>query len=282
MNKFKIFATLLWVAISLNAQEVSVFGAGNLNDDRPYGLTENEKALLKNRQKVERLNQNVGDVESRLREVLERLEGLQSVLEGSNRRILKLEGKLADLENTMQSKENNTTYHIESLREYAKKTRSIQDANYKKLTKSLYDLGAMIDANNQKEVAASKPAVKKEDFTAVSLRELMSEAEKLYLAKDYEKAKSRFLYLIEKNHKPARSSFMVGEIEYFTLNYSKAIEFYKKSALLYDKADYMPKLLYHTAISFDKLNQQSQANEFYKALKIGYPDSNEAKASPNR
>jgi len=39
--------------------------------------------------------------------------------------------------------------------------------------------------------------------------------------------------------------------------------------------------LYHTAISFDKIGDTQSANRFYKALKVGYPDSKEAKAAPN-
>ena len=45
---------------------------------------------------------------------------------------------------------------------------------------------------------------------------------------------------------------------------------------------YMPKLLYHTAISFDKIGDTKNANKFYNALRQAYPDSKEAKASPVR
>ena len=44
----------------------------------------------------------------------------------------------------------------------------------------------------------------------------------------------------------------------------------------------MPRLLYHTAISLDKVGQPSEANKFYSALKKAYPDSPEAKAAPER
>lgn len=46
------------------------------------------------------------------------------------------------------------------------------------------------------------------------------------------------------------------------------------------KGDYFPKLLYHTAISLDKIGDPKTANGFYKALKTNYPNSPEAKASP--
>ena len=41
-----------FVATFLNSEEVSVFDMGNINNENPQGLTENEQVLLKNRQKV--------------------------------------------------------------------------------------------------------------------------------------------------------------------------------------------------------------------------------------
>ena len=78
------------------------------------------------------------------------------------------------------------------------------------------------------------------------------------------------------------ANFYLGEISYQQKAYNEAIQYYQKSIELYDKADYTPKLLYHTAISFDKIKDTQSANRFYKALKLGYPDSKEAKASPDR
>jgi TolA-binding protein len=87
---------------------------------------------------------------------------------------------------------------------------------------------------------------------------------------------------VKKNYKPARSNFYLGEIAYKKEQWRTAIKHYKISIDLYDKADYIPRLLYHTAISFDKIGEPSNANAFYKALKTNYPNSKEAKASPDR
>jgi len=40
----------------------------------------------------------------------------------------------------------------------------------------------------------------------------------------------------------------------------------------------MPTLLYHTGISFSKLNKTKQAKQFFDALKQSYPNSKEAKS----
>lgn len=274
--KARIFATLLGVATLLNA-EISVFDAGNLNSENPYGLTENEKILLKNNKKVENLKQNVGDVEARLNNTQESVQGIQSIIEGANRRIIQLESRIAELENRLKILDLNLSSEVSKVDSYAKSSRNLQDANHKKVLKALSELTNLIDSINQTPQA--KP---KAQTSSKSPAEMMNEAEKLFAAKKYQEAKPLFENLVSKNHKPARSNFMLGEIEYFSQNYKEAIEFYKISVGLSDKADYMPKLLYHTAISFDKIGDQGNANKFYQALKGGYPNSKEAQASPNR
>ena len=69
----------------------------------------------------------------------------------------------------------------------------------------------------------------------------------------------------------------MGEIAYSQKSYSSAIEHYKASIALFDKAAYTPTLLYHTGSSFEKLGKLKEAQGFYKALKDSYPDSPEAK-----
>ena len=57
----------------------------------------------------------------------------------------------------------------------------------------------------------------------------------------------------------------------------KAIRYFKTSAILYDKADYMPKLMLHSAISFENMDDFSSAINFYSTLIDVYPNSQEAK-----
>lgn len=98
----------------------------------------------------------------------------------------------------------------------------------------------------------------------------------------FDDAKEKFEYLISIHYKPARSTFWLGEIRYKQQDYAGALGFYKKSSAISTKGDYVPKLLYHTAISLDKVGDPKSANKFYKALKTAYPDSPEAKVSPDR
>ena len=59
--------------------------------------------------------------------------------------------------------------------------------------------------------------------------------------------------------------------------YDVAISHFKKSAMLNDKAAYMPTLLLHSAISFENVKDKDNAKNFYNTLVGLYPDSEESK-----
>ncbi|RAZ54752.1 hypothetical protein YZ82_00570 [Campylobacter hyointestinalis] len=292
MKRNFIFAALFGAASFLNA-EVSMFDAGNINRDTPYGLTENEKILLTNKQKVEKLNQNIGSVQSDIANAQENIEGLRTVLDGISANNQKMYSRISDLENRVNANELNLTSEITELKKSLKKNQDIQEKNYKKITQAISELTSLIDSMNNQDTKSAKTDLKNSDnanssiadklnFDDKKLSEVLEYADLAYKKKDYDNSKSAYLYLVSKNHKPAYSNFMLGEILYIQKAYKEAIPHYQKSVELYDKADYMPKLLYHTAISFDKIGDRNSANKFYHALKQAYPNSKEAKASPNR
>lgn len=292
MKRNFIFAALFGAASFLSA-EVSVFDAGNINRDTPYGLTENEKILLTNKQKVEKLNQNIGSVQSDIANAQENIEGLRTVLDGISANNQKMYSRISDLENRVNANDLNLTSEITELKKSLKKNQDIQEKNYKKITQAISELTSLIDSMNNQDTKSAKTDLKNSDnanssianklnFDDKKLSEVLEYADLAYKKKDYDNSKSAYLYLVSKNHKPAYSNFMLGEILYIQKAYKEAIPHYQKSVELYDKADYMPKLLYHTAISFDKIGDRNSANKFYHALKQAYPNSKEAKASPNR
>ncbi|WP_170018908.1 hypothetical protein [Campylobacter sp. RM16190] len=290
MTNLKKIATLSFGVAILYSAEISVFDAGNLDSTNPYGLTDSEKVLLKNKQRVENLSRNMGDVESSLSGAQERIEGLQSIMDGINERISRLEKRINDLEAQTINKEDSLKNDLEVLKKYSEETRAIQETNNKKITKTLKDLGTLIDKSNAaKEESKSTKNSSEEsnkqassDFTKQKIRDVEADAKKLFDTGKLDDARARYEFLITKGHKPAAANFYLGEISYKQKAYNNAIKYYQQSIALYDKADYIPKLLYHTAISFDKINDTQSANRFYKALKLGYPESKEAKASPDR
>ncbi|EAJ5686748.1 hypothetical protein L8Y03_03815 [Campylobacter lari] len=124
--------------------------------------------------------------------------------------------------------------------------------------------------------------VKDDSWKKLQSSEILKKAIEETNKNQFEDAKEKFEYLISIHYKPARSTFWLGEIRYKQQDYAGALGFYKKSSAISTKGDYVPKLLYHTAISLDKVGDPKSANKFYKALKTAYPDSPEAKVSPDR
>ncbi|EAI5560950.1 hypothetical protein IO402_000954 [Campylobacter lari] len=158
---------------------------------------------------------------------------------------------------------------------------------------------------NQTKITPVVPVVSDDNKTEEIIQDVNETQDKLIEAKDdswkklqsseilkkaieetnknqFEDAKEKFEHLISIHYKPARSTFWLGEIRYKQQDYAGALGFYKKSSAISTKGDYVPKLLYHTAISLDKVGDPKSANKFYKALKTAYPDSPEAKVSPDR
>ncbi|WP_069636283.1 tetratricopeptide repeat protein [Campylobacter pinnipediorum] len=275
-NIFSLAVISSIAAVSF-AGEVSVFNAGNLDTANPYGLTESEKEVLKNKH-------NVATLESNLNTNQEQIQGLQSIVESLSARIYKLEQRLNDIDSRMLGDLNSSNTSFASLKEYVEETRKIQEKNYTKITKTLKQLGALIDKkeSDTKQQKKVTPKPKKDNFSGKNNNDIFKNAVKLFNENKLDDSKEHFEHLLSKNTKLATSNFYLGEIEYKNKIYANAIAYYQKSIEMDDKASYLPKLLYHTAISFDKVGDTSSANRFYKALKIGYPETKEAQASPDR
>ncbi|EAK0441905.1 hypothetical protein IO397_001125 [Campylobacter lari] len=135
-----------------------------------------------------------------------------------------------------------------------------------------------VNTTLEKEIVQAKDDSWKKLQSSEILKKAIDETNK----NQFDDAKEKFEHLISIHYKPARSTFWLGEIRYKQKDYAGALGFYKKSSAISTKGDYVPKLLYHTAISLDKVGDPKSANKFYKALKTAYPDSPEAKVSPDR
>lgn len=225
--------------------------------------------------------QNVEALNSELQASKESIEGIRSVVEGLSASNQKLNIRLNDLESTLS---NDLSSQIAEL----KKAQLIQDEKLEKLTQAV---SALAIALQNKEAQKSKKVQEKpkklssqndENFASMQTSAVFEKAQKYFNDKKYENAKAAYEYLVQKNYRPAYSNFMLGEIAYAKKLYKDAIPYYRASVNLYDKGSYMPRLLYHTAISCDKIGDKQSANKFYSTLKVAYPDSNEAKNSPTR
>ncbi|MDA3076071.1 hypothetical protein OFO12_01650 [Campylobacter sp. JMF_04 NA10] len=273
--KSNLAVALLGVTAFLHA-EVSAFDAGNIGSDSSYGLTENEQFLRDNRKKV-------NDMQNNLNSVNENMEGLRTVVEGANEKVSNLESRVADLEIRTTGRSNGSSELDQMKKDIAWLKSQISEINAK-LGNSSVKKNAEISKNTgaQSAKGASATTTNKSNFSAKDNALVAKEAEELFKKKDYTGAKERYAYLASKNYQPARSNYMLGEVAYFSGSYGDAINYYKKSISHNQKQDYTPRLLYHTAISFDKIGDSASGTKFYNALKSSYPDSKEAKAAPTR
>ncbi len=108
---------------------------------------------------------------------------------------------------------------------------------------------------------------------------LLKEAKSDFDSKKYDASTPKYEKLLEANYKPAEVNFYLAQNWYMRKKYDVAISHYKKSAILNDKAAYMPTLLLHSAISFEKTKDKDNAKSFYSTLIDLYPNSNEAKTA---
>ena len=292
-QNFSLSLLALLLPVVAFSNEPSAFSAGDMNAPNPYGLTSSEKKILQSSQKVTEVKAELGSVS-------EQLEGMRSVIDGYNNKIARMDERMRQL-----ADEN------AKLREYVEENRKIQSENQDKVKVVLGEMGTLIDSINKNAVTKEKfdqlanevrgkgkvPNVATEpqkvidtskndskaktltskEFAAKDSATLHQEADTLFSKKSYPQAKAIYTELLNRNYKPSKVNFNLGEISYNDKAYTGAIEHYKTSISLFDKAPYTPTLLYHTASSFEKLGKTKQAQSFYKALKDGYPDSPEAK-----
>jgi TolA-binding protein len=201
------------------------------------------------------------ELEQKINEQNNRLDGLTTVLEGIN-------AKLAEL----SSAEPNDS-----------------SAGQDKLLK---ELAIMIDEINQnyvkkddfykalnKNTITSSPKTQKVDSpkeTSMNNKELFEKAVDFYRNMQYKDAKELFVAADKNGYKSAESNYYLGEISYYTKEYKDAIFYYKKSVSMNEEASYMDTLLLHTGISLENINETSQAKLFYEAVVAKYPNKHSA------
>ena len=283
---------LFLLTLVLNADEPSAFGAGDLNNPSPYGLTKEEELLLQNKQSLKKVTVKSNNQSNELESLRNRIDGLQTIIETLSRK--SHENKLEIYKiNKFNSDEQNTS------KEFENRLLGISSQNKEEIDKLkliISELSKLIDSINKnyvtknefnslvnnlnsfkelvsKELKNSKKIAEPNEFESKSNALIAKEAREYYDKKHFTKSIEMYTYLIEKNYKPARAHYMIGEMYYYRKNYAEAIAYFKKSAKLYSKAKYMPTLMYHTAFSMKYTGDNKNAKAFFKALIKKYPDS---------
>jgi len=313
----KLFYTLLIINVTLKADEVSVFGAGNLDSKNPYGLNSAEKNILKNRKNLGTIDSKVKNVKLTIESISERVDGLKSIYEGDSR---KLNKTILSLNKLIKNVEENSTLiqehskDIKDLKNVSNQILTLQEEissenkkNIAEIKKIILSLTKKINSINSTYVSekefksnmkqfitrsefkdlkksldkkiSSKNTILSKTKKVISSNDkakMLSEAKSLFEKDYFTKAIPIFEKLVALDYKRATSNFYLGEIWYYRKNYKSAISYFKTSAVLYDKASYMPKLLLHSAICFEKVGDFTNAAKFYSSLVNVYPKSEEA------
>ena len=295
MKFSKIYFLFLTLSpVLLFSAEPSAFGAGDLSNSTPYGLTKNEKVLLETEKKLKTVARKSNSQASQLDSLRERLDGLQSIVESLSRKAHNNKINLKHLQDS-------TTASIDNINEYqqrlgtsisenkqaieqlktviAQLSKSVELLSADYVTKA--DYNALVkDVNNFKLLVAKemkKSSSSKSRKSSITSAKLYNRAKSNFNKKRYTAAISDYEELIKRRYKPAYAHYMIGEMYFSRKNYAKAISYFKKSSSLYSKASYMPKLMLHTAIAMLKTGDKKHANAFFDAIVVKYPNSKEAR-----
>ncbi|EDZ61533.1 protein containing Tetratricopeptide repeat [Sulfurimonas gotlandica GD1] len=285
------------VPFNLFSAEPSAFGAGNLETSQPYGLTSSEKVILQNKDKLKKVVVNSNNQANQVDSLRERIDGLQTIIEG-------LSQKSQENRLNLKNLEKKNTDELISSNEYEKRLSEISQANaleIKDMKLAVSELTALVnivntayvskdefntlvsDFNVFKELVSKElkegSTPKKSKIDSMSNAEVAKLAQQSYDKKYYTESIEYYTHLIKKNYKPAGSHYKLGEIYYYRKNYAEAIAYFKKSASLYSKASYMPTLMLHTAVSMEKTGDEKNAKSFYNGVVVKYPNSTEAKTA---
>ncbi len=299
-----VFATFL--PFTLLGSEPSAFGAGDLNNPQPYGLTSSEEVLLETKKDLHKVVVKSNNQANKVESLRERIDGLQSVVESLSRKshenkvnINKLvekntqelqtrdeyEKRLSEITQQNSELAQTNAASIEKIKLIITEMSSVVDNinatyvtkdEYNALVKNVNDFKDLV-AKELKKLTSSKSSVSSSSLKNMPLGDVATKARRYYDKKLYTKAIEYYKYLIEKNYKPARAHYMIGEMNYYRKNYADAIAYFKKSASLYSKASYMPVLMLHTARAMEKTGDKANAKAFYKGIVSKFPDTKYAK-----
>jgi len=265
------FVAISLLSSLLCASEPSVFGAGDLNNPNPYGLTHEEKLIQENKKEIQGIAYKNNLQSAKVESVTERLDGMQAIVEGLGQSVNEHKIALQKINDSMLDQNKS-----KSMDELIKQN-SIDSDNITQLKTLLEELSRTVDGINASYVT-------KEEFSAlvkqlkVSLPvsnvvvpkkmdnvSIEKEAKKLFEQKKYPEAQGYFEMMVQKKYKSAEANFWLGETYFEQKKYKEAISYYKQSASENEKAATMPTLLLHTGMSMEKNGDIANAKAFYSA-----------------
>ena len=180
--------------------------------------------------------------------------------------LAKVAGKVEEVEYAQKSQ------NILELKEYLTRIDARVAELEKNQTALTEALEALKESAPQTKKDSSASAAKKASFIKEGFDHLED--------KDFESAANAFQEALDQKLKPKESSeanFGMGEAQFALKNYKKAIVNYSKVQEVNNKSPRVPASLYKIGLSFQALNMNKEAKNFFAELVEKFPKSAEAK-----
>ena len=268
MKKINLLCVGISLATTLMHAESTLYGFG-IEEKKPASQTSSGASLA-----------TLSEMRQKIVQQEERIDGLTTIVEGLSASLHELQSQKEP-----QSTKQNSDALLQKLAGMIDKINAdyvTKEALNEALKGKTSTLKASSKESSSETVASKAPIKKSESLTDKTTATLYSEGVRAFAKHHYEEAKKRFTITDTKGYKAAASNYYLGEIAYYTKKYEDAIFYYKKSAGLYDKANYIDTLLLHTAISLDKTGEKEQARIFYENIIANYPNKKTAKIAKDR
>jgi len=277
------------LSLSLVHAESSMFGAGDINTQTPYGLNGSEKEILKNRKLINKQSRDIANLRAENAALKESIEGVHSIIQGIGRKVSGrvIEKNSADIEHIhtqIDAKAKSDAENYESTKQILLELTSLVDGinntyvqkkELKKFKKEIISLLSKLKTG----INSSNSKPKAVDYTKMKSDKLLTTARANFKAKSYDKAELGFKELVKRDFKLALASFYLGELNYYQGYYGASIEYFKNSASKKQTSSYTPTLLLHTANAFKKIGDKENALTFFNALISQYPDASESETA---
>ncbi len=266
---------LFFLPLILLASDVNPFGAGNINSNTPYGLTPDEKAIVANKKAISQLQYETYEINSSLNTLKLRMSSYDEIINGKLASFNTILSELGQNKKNYLILKNQILDMNETVNNLQNKINSIE----KEILTIKQTLGAVIDTQN-KNMIYIKNAITdiysqlKKMKKPLDVKVAFDKGRNLFFANKLNQAKEYFLYSLSKRYLPATSAYYLGEIAFKNNNYKEALGYYKKSINLYPKkTSFTSRLLYHTAVSFEKLGNKKTAKLTLNKLISDFPNS---------
>lgn len=284
---------LVFSALVLASAETSIFEKASIDAKGYSKSVESEKFAQDNKRSIDLLKSRVFKLEQHFRDVASEQDGLRTLIITNGKKISIFDKDRTRQQEVIKFLQNENFRLEESLKKVLLlldelksenkflRSKFVTNKEFQKVSKQL-----LFEINKNKEhinniavaLEIKKPDVAFKDKTDESIFE---EVKELIKKKDYDPARNKINYLLNKDDSPSkpRAFYFLGEIEYKNKRYHSAIKAFNASGRLDPNANYMPTLLFHAALSYEKINDRLNAKKYLNVLVESYPQNPLAKSA---